>query len=227
MCYVRYGHDNNIHDDILFCKNLPTRTGEQIFHTLDSYIRDKGIEWRKCVGFCTDGARALTGRHSGVVSKVKKVALDVNWVHCSIHREALASKGMPPKFKTVLERAAKPVNFIKARPLNNRLFSVLCDEMESEYTQLLLHSEIRWLSRRKVLKRLYELRQEALLFLNELNCDYASLLVDEVWLTTLSYLSDIFSKLNELNLSLQGGSLTVLDAYDKVKAFEKKTVVMD
>jgi hypothetical protein len=45
-------------------------------------------------------------------------------------------------------------------------------------SELLLHSEIRWLSRGKVLTRLFELRQEALLFLNGLNCDYASLLVD-------------------------------------------------
>ena len=27
-----------------------------------------GCFWEKCVGFCSDGARALTGRHSGVVS---------------------------------------------------------------------------------------------------------------------------------------------------------------
>jgi hypothetical protein len=63
ICYVTYAHDN-IHDDILFCRNLPT-TGEEIFHTLDSYIRDKGIQWEKCVGFCSDGAGALTGRQWG------------------------------------------------------------------------------------------------------------------------------------------------------------------
>jgi hypothetical protein len=57
------------------------------------------------VGFCSDGAHALTGRHSGVVSKVKEVAADMNWVHCFIHREALASKGLPPEFKTVLDSA--------------------------------------------------------------------------------------------------------------------------
>jgi hypothetical protein len=31
MCYVRYAYDSNIHDDILFCRTLPTRTGEEIF----------------------------------------------------------------------------------------------------------------------------------------------------------------------------------------------------
>jgi hypothetical protein len=51
---------------------------------------------------------------------------------------------------------------------------------------------------------------------NERNSDFASLPVDEAWLLALSYPSDIFPKLNELNLSLQGNSLTVLDAYDKI-----------
>jgi hypothetical protein len=88
------------------------------------------------VGFCSDGARALTDRHSGVVSNVKEVAPDMNWVHCFICRETLVSKGMPPEFKTVLDSAVKLVNFIKARPLSNRLFSVLCDEMGSEYREL-------------------------------------------------------------------------------------------
>jgi hypothetical protein len=59
------------------------------------------------VGLCLDGARALTGRHSGVVSKVKEVALDMNLVYYFIYREALASEGMPPEFKTVLDNALK------------------------------------------------------------------------------------------------------------------------
>jgi hypothetical protein len=183
MCYVRYAHDN-IHDNSLFCRILPTRTGEEIFHTLDSYIRDKGIQWEKC---------ALTGKHSGVVSEVKEVAPDMNWVHCFIRREALDFKGMPPEFKTVLDNAVKLINYIKAHPLNNRLFSVLCDEMGSEYTQLCFVLKFTGFPGAK----LFQLRHEVLLFVN----DSASLLVDEAWLLALSHLSDIFSKLNELNLS--------------------------
>jgi hypothetical protein len=57
------------------------------------------------------------------------------------------------KFKTVLEDSVKIINFIKARPLNSRLFSLLCDDMGREHKQLLLHSEVRWLSRGKVSQR--------------------------------------------------------------------------
>ena len=141
--------------------------------------------------------RSRVGK-SGVVTKVKDVAPDVTWIHCFIHREALATKGMPSKFKTVLEDSVKIINSIKARPLNSRLFSLLCDVMGSEHKQLLLHSEVHWLSRGKVLTRLFELRQEVLLFVKEIHEDYTSF------------------------LSLQGNSLTVLNAHDKIKGFERK-----
>jgi hypothetical protein len=147
----------------------------------------------------------LTGRQSGVVAEVRDVTPDVTWTHCFIHREAVAAKSMPSKFKTVLEDSIKIINFIKARPLNSRIFSLLGEDMGSEQKQL-LHSEVRWLSRGKVLTRLFELRQEVLLFVNEINEDCTSFLADDMCLSTLAYVSDIFSKLNEINLSLQGNS---------------------
>ena len=52
------------------------------------------------VFICTDGAKAMTGRHSGVLTRVQAVAPDAIWIHCSIHREALSAKGMPDSLKT-------------------------------------------------------------------------------------------------------------------------------
>ena len=66
---------------------------------------------------------------------------------------------------------------------------------------------------RKVLTRLYELRNEAYLFLKI----SPTPLVDK----TL-YLSFTFEKRNSLNLSLQGESIDILTAYNKIKAFKKK-----
>ena len=63
-------------------------------------------------------------------------------------------KKMPDDLKSVLDSAVKTVNFIKARPMNAHLFHVLCKEMGSEHVQLLLHTEVRWLSSGKVLSRL-------------------------------------------------------------------------
>ena len=55
----------------------------------------------------------MTGRHSGVVTRVEAVSLNATWVHCSIHREALAAKGMPDSLKDVLDTTVKMVNYVK------------------------------------------------------------------------------------------------------------------
>ena len=86
LVYVRYIHEGTIKEDMLFCKSLETRaTGEDIFKMLDTFVTSHGLMWTQCVGICTDGAKAMTGRHSGVVTRVQAVAPDATWVHCSIH----------------------------------------------------------------------------------------------------------------------------------------------
>jgi hypothetical protein len=106
----------------------------------------------------------VTGKHSGVVSQIKEVASDAKFVHCSIHREALAARKMPAILKTVLTEAVKVVNFIESRATNSRLFLILCNKMGSEHEKFLLHTEVRWLSRENVLSRLFEFRSEVQIF---------------------------------------------------------------
>jgi hypothetical protein len=124
--------------------------------------------------------------------------------------------------KAVLDEAVKVVSFIKARPLNSRLFSALCNEMGSDHEHLLLHSEIRWLSRGKVLTRLFELRDEVRLFLVTSKFELTYYLNDFTWLCSLAYFADIFNILNTLNPSLQGTSVTVSSVQDKIEATIKK-----
>ena len=57
----------------------------------------------------------MTGRHSGVVTRVQAVAPDDTWVHCSIHREVLAAKGMPDSMKGMLDTTVKMVNFVQSK----------------------------------------------------------------------------------------------------------------
>jgi hypothetical protein len=56
---------------------------------------------------------------------VQAVAPDATWVHYSINREALAAKGMPDSLKGVLDTTVKMVNFVKAKPLNSRIFCTI------------------------------------------------------------------------------------------------------
>lgn len=93
----------------------------------------------------------------------------------------------------------------------------------SEHYQHLLHSKTRWLSLGKVLSRLLGLRVEVRLFFIEYkNFSLSERVNDYSWLATLVYLSDIFTHLNVLNLSLQGIRVTVFKVEDKIEATMKK-----
>ena len=71
--FVRYCADGNIHDDLLCCKKLPTRTtANAVMHCLDEHFTNKGIDWKNCVGVCTDGAASMTGIDRGVVKQIQE-----------------------------------------------------------------------------------------------------------------------------------------------------------
>ena len=176
----------------------------------------------KCVGVCSDGTRAMTGRHGGVVSRIQSVAPNAVFTHCSIHRETLAAKTLQFSFKAVLDNAIKVVNLIKARALNSRMFTIMCNDMGAEHDQLLLHTEVQWLSRGKVLFRLFELRAEVCLFLVDIISPFQNLFWEDVWLSKLAYLVDVFRFLNDLNLSLQGATVDIFQVSDKINSTVRK-----
>ena len=131
-------------------------------------------------------------------------------------------KKMPPSLKEVLDESVKIINFIKSRPKNTRLFKMLCEDMGSQHTSLLLRTEVRWLSRGKTLTRLFEMKAKVRIFLIDDDFALGDMLCYERWFKKLEYLADIKKKLNDLSLSLQGKAVTVFEASDKVQAFKKK-----
>ncbi|KAK2706409.1 hypothetical protein QYM36_016453 [Artemia franciscana] len=205
IVFVRYQDCSDIRENILFCQNLQSRTtGEELFKAIDKFFAEGGILWDWCLSVCSDGAAALTGKNNRLMAWIRKKNPKVKWLHCIIHRQALASKRMNAHLHETLNEAVKVINFIKARPLNSRMFKLLCQEMGSKHQHLLLHTEVRWLSRGKILNRLFELRQEVHMFLLEQKSAFSSLFENQDWVCRLAYLADIFDKLNDLNLSMQG-----------------------
>ena len=129
---------------------------------------------------------------------------------------------MPFVFSSVLDDVIKIVNFIKSRPLRAKIFSIICKDMRSLHRNLLLHTSVHWLSQGKVLVRVLKLRKELLTFFEENQFSLSCRLLEPKWLQCLAYMSDIFGKLNDFNLSLQGKYTFVLSVKDKVTAIKQK-----
>ena len=84
------------------------------------------------------------------------------------------------------------------------------------------HTEVRWLSKGQILKRLMEFREEVSFFLREKQNPLSLQFDCKEFLYGLAYLADIFSPLNEENLSIQGPDLTIMDVTKRLQAFQAK-----
>ena len=75
--------------------------------------------------------------------------------------------------------------------------------MESEYGELLYHTEVRWLSRGNVLKRFFALREEIGLFMAMKENDIPEL-SNPTFISNLAFLTDLADHLNTLNRGVSG-----------------------
>ncbi|KAL4153892.1 hypothetical protein QTP88_001725 [Uroleucon formosanum] len=66
MIFVRYQYNLKRNEDLLFCETLSETTkGIHIFKKVNDFFLINELDWSKCVGVCTDGAAAMTGRQHG------------------------------------------------------------------------------------------------------------------------------------------------------------------
>ena len=115
------------------------------------------------------------------------------------------------------------VNFVKASASNSRLFSKVCSELDASNNVLLFHTDVRWLYRGKVLKRVFDPRDELKTFLNpKSKPPFEALFGDQNHIHKIAYLVDFFAILKELNLSPQGPNATCLDLSENIRAFQLK-----
>jgi len=110
----------------------------------------------------------------------------------------------------------KVVNYIRANSsMQHRLFKSFLEQSSAPYDDLLLHNDVRWLSKGRVMERFWSLRTEVNEFLQTLSGAkteiFQTFMSDASSMARIAFLVDITGYLNELNLSLQGRNLLVTD----------------
>ena len=85
-------------EHMLFCDSVGVQTtGKSIFTKLEEFFNAETLQWKNCVAVTTDGAAAMVGRHKGLNGFIKAKNPDCSFLHCMLHREALAAKKMKSK----------------------------------------------------------------------------------------------------------------------------------
>ena len=127
---------------------------------------------RKIYSVATDGARSMTGSRIGFTTLLKndeRTRNDLLAYHCIIHQEnpaALHSASL----MDVMNDVITIVNYIKSHALNHRQFKAILKEYDTNYGELVYHSEVRWLSKGAVLDHVFHLFDPIKQFFAEKSC---------------------------------------------------------
>lgn len=224
MVYVRFVGSTSIEEEILFCRPLETTSkAADVFEAVASYFDRNSLKWEHLVGVCTDGAPAMLGSRGGFITRMKQRSPNAVGSHCIIHREALASRTLPATLNEKLAITIRVVNYVKTSAVNSRLFTKLCKDMDSDHETLLFHTAVRWLSKGNMLARVYEMKEEVMVFLKDQGKqDPLFSFTSDSFQLSLAYLVDIFEALNVLSRLLQGKNANRMDHYDSIRAFIAK-----
>ncbi|XP_035208869.1 zinc finger BED domain-containing protein 5-like [Stegodyphus dumicola] len=184
-----------------FLKVLPLKgstRGEDIFSTFKKYITDVKLPVQKLSSITTDGASAMAGKKKGFIALCRQDSLFPKFIsyHCLIHQEMLCAKTIG--FQHVFTRVTKIINSIRSGAMQHRLFKLLLEDEYVQFTDLLLHTEVRWPSRGKILERFIMLLPQIKEFVASRG-EFYEQLENKDWLIDLGFLTDITAKLNELN----------------------------
>ena len=159
VIYCRYVSNNSVKTAFLKIAELFNGTAECIEKTLLEYLHENNIPLAKMVGFGSDGASVMLGRHNGVSTRLKRHQPILLNIHCLCHKLALAAG-----------ESGKDVAFIfqKFKPTLTQLFyfyqnssvrmsglQAIEDLLNTPHLKVKRAADTRWLSHEGACQTLY------------------------------------------------------------------------
>ncbi|XP_072403927.1 general transcription factor II-I repeat domain-containing protein 2B-like [Chiloscyllium punctatum] len=202
-----------------------TRTGNDLLMEVNACLDKLGLKWDKLAGVPMAGCPNLMGKNVGLLKTMQDKVTEIGpeqklvFLHCIIHQEELCKSVL--KINHVVDVVTKIVNFIRARALNHRQFVALLEENETKHRDIGYHIAVRGLNLDKMLKSVWDLREEIQDFCVKKGNGIPQL-SDADWIADLGFAVDVTALMNELNVKLQCKGLFVHEIYNLVKAFRRK-----
>jgi hypothetical protein len=141
----RFCINDEVREELIKLASIPAKTtGENICEVVVNVLEDIGLNLSKIVSVTTDGTPCMIGKDRGFVNLLsKKIGHPLIGFHCIIHQEALCAKDGLMQYENILKLVTKIVNFINARALNKRQFSLLLEDVNSIHKGLVMYNNVR------------------------------------------------------------------------------------
>ncbi|GBO37894.1 General transcription factor II-I repeat domain-containing protein 2A [Araneus ventricosus] len=122
--------------------------------------------------------------------------------------------------KPVLDAVVKLVNTIRYRGLTHRQFRDFLQSVQSEYSDVLYYTKVRWLSAGCVFERVWQLKDDIVSFFHEKQRSAECEMLE--WLSDFAFFTDLLCHMNNLNVKMQGKNQFIDDIWAHLKAFKLK-----
>ncbi|GBN34882.1 General transcription factor II-I repeat domain-containing protein 2 [Araneus ventricosus] len=146
---------------------------------------------------------------------------NVVFLHCVIHQDALCKSAL--NMKPMLDAVVKLVNTIRSRGHTHRQFRDFLQSVQSEYSDVLYYTKVRWLSAGCVFERVGQLKDDIVSFFHDKQCSAeCEMLEDTERLSDFAFFTDLLCHMNNLNGKMQGKNQFIDDIWAHLKAFKHK-----
>ncbi|XP_042198919.1 general transcription factor II-I repeat domain-containing protein 2A-like [Callorhinchus milii] len=226
--------DFSVYEELLELVPLNTsKKGLDIYEALTSAVSEYG-GFQKCSCIVTDGTKSMTFCKNGLVGLLKENGIECTTLHSIIHQESLCEKSL--KMSNVMTSVIKVINIIcgENRAQSQRKFIQFInflEELDAEYGDLPLYSEVRWLSASKCLMQYFAFRKDVLSFLKKQvrsnTTQFEEELENPTYLCSLAFLTDITSHFNVINLRLQDRNQNISNLVEHVDWFRRKLELLN
>ena len=173
ICIWWVGEDFKVHEDFIGLFMVDAIDADTIFAVIMDVLRRLNLSVSKNIrGQCYDGAATMSGKQSGVATKMLKEEPKAIYTHCYGHSLSLACGDAIKKCKVMrdsLDTTHEITKLIKKSPRRDALFEKIKAEMAPDTPGVRVLCPTRWTVRADALKSilnnyevLQELREESL-----------------------------------------------------------------
>jgi len=223
---VRVQEEDKTVDKFLHLLSISDASAKAMFNEIVDFFVKNDIPYEKnMVGFASDGANVMMGRHNSVVELFKKTIPSLFVLKCSCHSFALcvsyACKKIPEEVELLVRQLHNYFKFSSKKISEYKEFQEFCNLKPHK---LLYPCQTRWLSLISVVNRVVEQWPALkLFFLNEINSsknDQAQLIYKQMN-NVFNYLFLLFLKIilpyfTDLNKDMQSEKPKIHELYGKI-----------